>query len=313
MRPPSCHLGVLASESSPGHLAEVFFSPYQQLSPCGDERQRKRLIFLGGEAIIENEKYIQMNAAIYARVSTTDQTNAIQIRELKDYVERRGWTLAGVYQDQMSGAKVSRPGLDQLMADARLRRFDAVVVWKLDRFGRSLVHCVSGIQELASMGIRFLATSQGLDTDESNPASKLLLHILAAVAQFERELIHERVSAGIESCKEARHEDWKRNWATAADLRPGRSGAASQNRTLNRESSQSDGYWSRNCSPGDPGCWRCPGLALGQHSSSYSDTFQLRPRSVILIANAGSAGPSTIGSVLNRSIEILTHCAGWRE
>ena len=76
-----------------------------------------------------------------------------------------------------------------------------VVVWKLDRFGRSLVHCVSGIQELASLGIRFIATSQGLDTDESNPASKLLLHILAAVAQFERELIRERVSAGMRAAK----------------------------------------------------------------------------------------------------------------
>jgi DNA invertase Pin-like site-specific DNA recombinase len=142
-----------------------------------------------------------MRAAIYARVSTTDQTNTIQIRELTEYVERRGWTLANVYQDQMSGAKASRPGLDQLMADARLRRFDTVVVWKLDRFGRSLVHCVSGIQELASLGIRFIATSQGLDTDESNPASKLLMHILAAVAQFERELIRERVSAGMRAAK----------------------------------------------------------------------------------------------------------------
>jgi len=142
-----------------------------------------------------------MHAAIYARVSTTDQTNAIQIRELKEYVERRGWELAGVYQDQMSGAKASRPGLNQLMADARCRKFDVVVVWKLDRFGRSLVHCVSGIQELASLGIRFIATSQGLDTDESNPASKLLLHILAAISQFERELIHERVSAGMKAAK----------------------------------------------------------------------------------------------------------------
>jgi len=87
------------------------------------------------------------------------------------------------------------------MADARRRKFDVVVVWKLDRFGRSLVHCVSGIQELASVGIRFIATSQGLDTDESNPASKLLLHILAAVAQFERELIKERVSAGMKAAK----------------------------------------------------------------------------------------------------------------
>lgn len=108
---------------------------------------------------------------------------------------------AGVYQDTMSGAKANSPGLDKLMADARQRRFDAVLVWKLDRFGRSLVHCVSGIQELSSLGIRFIATSQGLDTDESNPASKLLLHILAAVAQFERELIRERVSAGIRNAK----------------------------------------------------------------------------------------------------------------
>ena len=87
------------------------------------------------------------------------------------------------------------------MADARPRKFDVVVVWKLDRFGRSLVHRVSGIQDLAGLGIRFIATSQGLDTDESNPASKLLLHILAAVAQFERELIRERVSAGMKAAK----------------------------------------------------------------------------------------------------------------
>jgi putative DNA-invertase from lambdoid prophage Rac len=78
---------------------------------------------------------------------------------------------------------------------------DAQVGWKLDRFGRSLVHCVSGIQELASLGIRFVASSQGLDTDESNPASKLLMHILKAVAQFERELIRERVSAGMRAAK----------------------------------------------------------------------------------------------------------------
>jgi DNA invertase Pin-like site-specific DNA recombinase len=142
-----------------------------------------------------------VKTAIYARVSTSDQTNAIQVRELTEYVERRGWELACVYKDQMSGAKTSRPGLDQLMSDARRRKFDVVVVWKLDRFGRSLVHCVSGIQELASLGIRFLATSQGLDTDESNPASKLLMHILAAVAQFERELIRERVSAGMKVAK----------------------------------------------------------------------------------------------------------------
>jgi len=142
-----------------------------------------------------------MNAAIYARVSTTDQTNVIQVRELKEYVERRGWEVSGVYEDQMSGAKASRPGLNQLMADARLRKFDAVIVLKLDRFGRSLVHCVGAIQELQALGIRFIAISQGLDTDKSNPTSQLLMHILAAVAQFERELIHERVSAGMRAAK----------------------------------------------------------------------------------------------------------------
>src|SRR5580704_19147952 len=94
-------------------------------------------------------------------------------------------------------ANERRSWLDQLMADARRRKFDIVVVWKLDRFGRSLVHCVSGIQELASLGVRFIATSQGIDTDESNSASKLLMHILAAVAQFERELIRDNRDQGV--------------------------------------------------------------------------------------------------------------------
>jgi DNA invertase Pin-like site-specific DNA recombinase len=142
-----------------------------------------------------------VKAAIYCRVSTTDQRNEIQIRELSEYVERRGWELAGVYQDQMSGAKARRPGLDALMADARLHKFDAVLVLKLDRFGRSLVNCVAGIQELTAAGVRFIAVSQGLDTDAANPTSRLLLHILAAVAEYERELIRERVAAGMKNAK----------------------------------------------------------------------------------------------------------------
>jgi DNA invertase Pin-like site-specific DNA recombinase len=134
-------------------------------------------------------------------VSTSDQHNEIQIRELTEYVERRGWELAGVYQDQMSGAKARRPGLDALMADARLHKFNVVIVWKLDRFGRSLINCVAGIQELTAAGVRFIAVSQGLDTDASSPTSRLLLHILAAVAEFERELIRERVTAGMKNAK----------------------------------------------------------------------------------------------------------------
>jgi len=142
-----------------------------------------------------------MRCAIYARVSTTDQGNLLQIRELKEYVESRKWELVEVYEDHMSGAKTSRPGLDRLINDARRRKFDAILVWKLDRFGRSLVHCVGAIQELANLGVRFIAVSQGLDTDETNPAAKLLMHILAAVAQFERELIRERVAAGMRTAQ----------------------------------------------------------------------------------------------------------------
>ena len=142
-----------------------------------------------------------MKAAIYARVNTTDQHNEIQVRELTEYIERRGWKLTAVYQDKMSGAKARRPGLDAMMADARLRKFDVVSVLKLDRFGRSLMNCVAGIQELAAMDIRFIAVSQGLDTDQSNPTSRLLLHILASVAEFERELICERVRAGVSNAK----------------------------------------------------------------------------------------------------------------
>jgi len=129
-----------------------------------------------------------MDATIYARVSTTDQRNELQIRELTEYVERRGWSLAGIYQDRMSGAKAQRPGLTALMADARLHKFDVVVVWKLDRFGRSLMNSVAGIQELTASGVRFIAVSQRLDTDTANSTSRLLLHFLAAVAEFEREL-----------------------------------------------------------------------------------------------------------------------------
>ncbi len=142
-----------------------------------------------------------MKAAIYARVSTNDQHNEIQIEELADYITRRGWMLAGVYQDHMSGAKARRPGVDSLMGDARLHKFDAIVVWKLDRFGRSLIDLVGKMTELESCGVRFISASQAIDTDKGNPTSRLLTHILAAVAEFERELIRERVSVGLKHAK----------------------------------------------------------------------------------------------------------------
>jgi putative DNA-invertase from lambdoid prophage Rac len=143
-----------------------------------------------------------IRVAIYARVSTTDQNCEMQVRELREYAGRRGWNISSEYLDTgWSGAKANRPELDKLMHDASLRRFDAVLVWKLDRFGRSVRNCLDGIEALRTHGVRFLAVSQSIDTDESNPTSRLLLHILASVAEFEREMIRERVSAGVRNAK----------------------------------------------------------------------------------------------------------------
>lgn len=143
-----------------------------------------------------------MRIALYARVSTTDQTCEMQLRELREYGTRRGWTIASEYVDTgWSGAKASRPELNRLMRDARQRRIDAVLVWKLDRWGRSVVDSIRSIQELASLGVRFLAVTQNIDTDESNPMSRFMLHILAAFAELEREMIRERVSSGIRNAK----------------------------------------------------------------------------------------------------------------
>jgi putative DNA-invertase from lambdoid prophage Rac len=126
----------------------------------------------------------------------------MQVRELREYVARRGWQVTDEYVDTgWSGAKASRPELDRLMKDARQRRFDAVLVWKLDRWGRSLVASLQSVQELASMGVRFVAITQNIDTDQSNPMSRFMLHIFGAFAEFEREMIRERVCAGVRNAK----------------------------------------------------------------------------------------------------------------
>jgi DNA invertase Pin-like site-specific DNA recombinase len=126
----------------------------------------------------------------------------MQLRELREYVARRGWESVGEYVDTgFSGAKASRPELDRLVRDARRRRFDGVVVWKLDRWGRSLAHLVQSVQELSSLGIRFVAMTQNIDTDESNPMARLLMHLMAAFAEFEAEMIRERVKAGVKNAQ----------------------------------------------------------------------------------------------------------------
>ena len=135
-------------------------------------------------------------AAIYILVSTSEQNPELQLREIQDYATRQGWEIVETYQDTISGAKASRPGLNRLMADAMARKFDCLLVWKLDRFGRSLVDCLNNIRTLEEHGIRFIAVTQGLDTDIQNPASRFLLHVLGAAAEFERSLIRERTQAG---------------------------------------------------------------------------------------------------------------------
>jgi putative DNA-invertase from lambdoid prophage Rac len=143
-----------------------------------------------------------MRIALYCRVSTSDQNCEMQLLELRDYTAARKWTIHAEYVDTgWSGAKANRPELSRLMQDARRRRFDAVLVWKLDRWGRSVADSIKGIQELVSLGARFIAVTQNLDTDESNPMARFLLHIMAAFAELERELIRERVTAGVRAAR----------------------------------------------------------------------------------------------------------------
>jgi len=138
-----------------------------------------------------------IKAAVYARVSTLDQNCQMQLTELREFNQRSGWEAIEYVDQGVSGAKRSRPALDRLMSDARLKKFGVVVCWKLDRFGRSMIDLISNVRELDNLGIRFVAPSQGIDTDSKSPTGRLILHILAALAEFERELIRERCQAGL--------------------------------------------------------------------------------------------------------------------
>src|SRR6266478_4839197 len=139
-----------------------------------------------------------MRVAIYARVSTANngQDPTMQTRELREYAERRGWTVTGEYVDVgISGSKEKRPELDLLMSDAHLRRFDCVVVWKFDRFARSVSHLLRALETFKAQGIEFVSFSEQMDT--STPAGKMVFAVLGAVAEPERSLIVERVKAGL--------------------------------------------------------------------------------------------------------------------
>jgi len=138
---------------------------------------------------------LPQRAAVYARVSTSDQTCENQLLELRRYCEARGWQATEYVDTGISGAKDRRPALDQLMADAKRRKLDVVVCWKLDRFGRSLAHLINAIQTLTDAGVGFTSIGEGIDTRSAT--GRLMLGILGSFAEFERERIRERVVAGL--------------------------------------------------------------------------------------------------------------------
>jgi DNA invertase Pin-like site-specific DNA recombinase len=143
-----------------------------------------------------------VRVAIYARVSTGEQNPEPQLRELRDYAERRGFIVHREYVDQASGDVRRRrraPAFDELMADARRRRFDCVLVWKYDRFARSLGALVAALQEFHDLGVDFISHTQAIDT--TTPMGRLFFHVIGSFAEFERDVIVERVRAGLANAR----------------------------------------------------------------------------------------------------------------
>jgi len=143
-----------------------------------------------------------MKAAIYGRVSTTGkgQDVDLQLRDLRNYAQARGWEIFKEYIDNgVSGRKDKRPALNQLMDDAHKRRFDAVLVWRFDRFARSTKHLVTSLDEFNHLGINFISFMENIDT--SSPMGKAMFTIRSAIAELEADLIRERVMAGLANAK----------------------------------------------------------------------------------------------------------------
>jgi len=135
-----------------------------------------------------------MRAALYCRTSTTDQNPENQARELRTYAEARGWAVTE-FVDQISGVKESRPALDRLQLATRRRQFDVVLVWDLSRLGRSLGHLIRLVEDWQALGISLVSFRDGLDL--STPSGRLQMHVLGALATFERERLRERVVCGL--------------------------------------------------------------------------------------------------------------------
>src|ERR1700681_1363734 len=152
--------------------------------------------FQEGATMDENPRVV-----LYSRVSTNNgQDPEVQSREIREYCERRGWKLADEYVDVgISGAKERRPELDRLVADAHRRKFDVVVVWRFDRFARSVSHLLRALETFKALGIEFVSLSEQLDT--LTPTGKMVFTVLGAVAELERSLIVERVKAGLRNAR----------------------------------------------------------------------------------------------------------------
>jgi DNA invertase Pin-like site-specific DNA recombinase len=142
-----------------------------------------------------------MKAALYARVSThVGQDPNVQLRELRELCDRRGWDVGAVFTDVgVSGSKERRPQLDQLLAGCRRRLYDVVAVYRYDRFARSVRQLVNALAEFDALGIQFVSLHEGVDT--STPNGRLVFGIFATIAEFERELIRERVRSGLAAAR----------------------------------------------------------------------------------------------------------------
>lgn len=142
-----------------------------------------------------------MKCAIYARVSTDEQKNDMQLTELRAYAVRMGWETVE-YKEKESSVK-KRPVLNQLMADAKLKRFDVVIVWKIDRFARSMRQFIDLVLNLDNYGVRFVSATQNIDTSQRDPMSRFVLQLFSSLAELERGIIVERVKAGVKNYQEA--------------------------------------------------------------------------------------------------------------
>ncbi len=139
--------------------------------------------------------------AVYIRISTNSQKTDSQRRELLAHCRQRGWKKVAVYEDKLSGVSTSRPALDKLMQDMRAGRLERLICFKLDRLGRSLTHLALILDELNRLKVPLICIGQGIDTSTDNPAGRLQLGVLMAVAEFERGIIKERVNAGLKAAR----------------------------------------------------------------------------------------------------------------